>query len=222
MSSGGLNHSMLWIILGIIISYLIGSIPTAYIAGRILKGIDIRKTGSGNVGATNALRVLGKKAGISVLLIDILKGVFAVIVAGDYILTKGISDTGGILRIVMGLSCISGHNWTIFLNFKGGKGVAASLGVLIGLSFKIAGFSLILGLVMLTWLIAFICVRIVSVSSVLSAVSLPVFMVIFKQSRILIFFSLIMAFFIVFRHRSNLKRVIQGKEPQLSFKRTRQ
>lgn len=219
MSSGVLNHSMVWIILGIIISYLIGSIPTAYIAGKILKGIDIRKAGSGNVGATNALRVLGKKAGISVLLIDILKGVFAVILVGDYILSQGITDTGGMLRIILGLSCISGHNWTIFLNFKGGKGVAASLGVLIGLAFKIEGFGLILGLVILTWLITFSCVRIVSVASVLAGIALPVFMILFKHSKILVFFSVIMAIFIIFRHRSNLKRVIQGKELPLSFKK---
>ncbi len=96
MFSGALNHSMVWIILGIIISYLIGSIPTAYIAGKILKGIDIRKAGSGNVGATNALRVLGKRAGISVLLVDILKGVLAVILIGDYILSQ-VSGTEKVL-----------------------------------------------------------------------------------------------------------------------------
>src|SRR3989338_6731967 len=122
MSGGDLRRSMPWIILGICISYFIGSLPTAYIFGRVLKGIDIRKFGSGNVGATNALRVLGKPAGIAVLVLDIFKGVVAVLFLGNIIATRitGIPDVT--LRVLLGFSCISGHNWTIFLRFKGGKG----------------------------------------------------------------------------------------------------
>jgi glycerol-3-phosphate acyltransferase PlsY len=208
---------MPWIILGIIISYFIGSIPTAFIFGRISKGIDIRQYGSGNVGATNALRVLGKGPGIMVLILDILKGLVAVLFLGNFVLAKakmvGIPDE--ILRTLLGLSCISGHNWTIFLRFKGGKGVATTLGVLLGLAVKISGLKIVLGLVVLTWIFMFLIIRIVSLASVICGISLPIYMVLFKQSNFLIFFGMLLAMFIVLRHRSNIKRVLQGKERRL-------
>lgn len=212
---------MLLITLGITISYLIGSIPTAYIFGRILKGIDIRKFGSGNVGATNALRVLGRPAGIAVLILDIFKGFSVVFFLGDFIASKvalGISVET--LRIILGLACICGHNWTIFLNFKGGKGVATTLGVLSGLTLKIAGLKAVLGLLILTWLAVFIITRIVSVASVLTALALPIYTFIFKQSNALMLFSVILSAFIILRHKSNLKRVFEGKESRFSFKKT--
>ncbi len=206
---------MLWIILGILISYLIGSIPTAYIFGRVLKGIDIRKFGSGNVGATNALRVLGKPAGITVLVLDILKGFVVVFFLGNSIVTRitGISDITA--RVLLGFCCIFGHNWTIFLKFKGGKGMATTLGVLLGLAVKVAGLKLIFVLLILTWLIVFVITRIVSLASILSGVSLPAYMFLFKQPRILIYSSVLLSAFIILRHKSNLKRLFQGKEPRL-------
>ncbi|MFA5410625.1 MAG: glycerol-3-phosphate 1-O-acyltransferase PlsY [Candidatus Omnitrophota bacterium] len=214
---------MLWIILAIATSYLLGSIPTAYIFGRLLKGVDIRKFGSGNVGATNALRLLGKRAGLAVLSLDMLKGILAVIFVADYALSKSALLSGDLLRAILGASCIFGHNWTIFLNFKGGKGVAATFGVLIGLAFKISGFNIILALVILVWLITFIIIRIVSLSSLLAGIALPVFMLLFRDSRNfsngLVFFSLLITVFIFLRHRSNLKRLLRGKEPRLSFKK---
>jgi len=112
----------------IIISYLIGSIPTAYIFGRLLKGIDIRKFGSGNVGATNVLRVLGRAPAIIVLLLDIFKGFLAVVFVADFIALGCQSIPPETLRIILGFSCIAGHNWTVFLGLKGGKGVASTLG----------------------------------------------------------------------------------------------
>jgi len=206
---------MLWIILGILISYLIGSIPTAYIFGRALKRIDIRKFGSGNVGATNALRVLGKPAGIVVLVLDILKGFVTVFFLGNIIVARitGISDIT--TRVLLGLSCICGHNWTIFLKFKGGKGMATTLGVLLGLTVKVAGLKLIFALVILTWLVVFIITRIVSLASILSGITLPVYMFLFKQPRILICSSVLLSMFIILRHKSNLKRIFEGKEPRL-------
>ena len=211
---------MQWIILAILISYLIGSIPTAYIFGRVLKGIDIRKFGSGNVGATNAFRVLGKTAGILVLLLDVLKGVLPVVFVGDYYSLKSTIVPQDSLLIILALSCITGHNFTLFLRFKGGKGVATTFGVLIGLSFRIQGFGIILGLVILTWLATFIVMRMVSLASVLAGIAIPVFMILFKHSPGVIFFGILVAVFIILRHRSNLKRVFQGKEPRLSFKKS--
>ena len=208
---------MLRIVLVTIISYLIGSIPTAYIFGRWLKGIDIRQYGSGNVGATNALRVLGKGPGIAVLLLDVIKGLVAVLFLGG-LLEPEINLIGSQARyIILGLACISGHNWTVFLSFKGGKGVATTLGVLAGLAIKISGLKLILGLMLLTWLAVFLIARIVSLASVIAAVSFPIYMLLFKQSRALFFTSLIFTAFILLRHKSNLKRIFQGKEPRLKF-----
>lgn len=206
---------MLWILLGIISSYLAGSIPTAYIFGRALKGVDIRKFGSGNVGATNALRLLGRRAGAAVLILDIFKGVLAVFVLGNLFGPGNRLISDELFRIIMGVACICGHNWTVFLRFKGGKGVATTFGVLIGLSMKISGFGVVLGLLILTWLITFSISRIVSVSSVVSAVSLPVYAIIFRQSAVVVFLAFLLFFFIILRHKSNLKRLFQGKEPRL-------
>lgn len=211
---------MAWIIIALLSSYLIGSVPFAYIFGRLLKGIDIRKFGSGNVGATNAMRVLGRGPGISILFLDILKGYVAVTLLADFLILRIPNLSEQALRVILGLSCIIGHSWTVFLGFKGGKGVATTLGVLLGLAVKIGGLKLVLGLIILTWLIFFMVTRIVSVASVLAAISMPVYMVLFKESNILIFTSLISCIFIILRHTSNLKRIIQGKEPRLTFKKS--
>ena len=115
------------LICAIILSYLIGSIPTAYIFGRIVKGVDIRKHGSGNVGATNAFRVLGAGFGITVLLLDALKGLVCVVNISDFILSRGLGLNPLMLRVILGLTAVAGHSWTVFLNFKGGKGMAVTL-----------------------------------------------------------------------------------------------
>jgi glycerol-3-phosphate acyltransferase PlsY len=206
---------MLWIILGLFISYLIGSVPTAYIFVRILKGQDIRTLGSGNVGATNALRVLGKPLGVTILALDILKGFIAVVIVGDWVAAQGGIVSGEALRILLGLACVSGHNWTVFLRFKGGKGIAATFGSLLGLAFKIYGLRLVLGLVVLVWVAVFLASRIVSLSSVLAGISLPVFTALLRQSGVLIAASLVLAVFVIVRHRSNLERIFQGKERSL-------
>ncbi len=207
---------MPWIILGILISYIIGSFPTAYIFGRWLKGIDIRKFGSGNVGATNALRILGRGPGITVLVLDVLKGFIAVFFLGNLITVKISGISNETLRIILGLSCISGHNWTIFLKFKGGKGVATTFGVLLALATQIGTLKIILGLLVLTWLITFFTTRVVSLASVLTGIALPVYVIIFKQSPILIFSSILLCLFILLRHKSNLKKIFQGKESRLT------
>ena len=140
------------VLAGITISYLLGSIPIAYILGRITKGIDIRKLGSGNVGATNAFRILGPTSGIIVLILDILKGIISVtLVAGYFLSYWNASEI--ILRILFGLVCICGHNWTLFLRFKGGKGVATTIGVLAGLGIGVVELRLILVLVILVCIV---------------------------------------------------------------------
>ena len=202
---------------GIIISYLLGSIPFAYLLGRILKGIDIRKFGSGNVGATNAFRVLGPSWGIIVLILDTLKGVISVTWVANFFLIYW-DHSGIVLRIIFGIACICGHNWTLFLRFKGGKGVATSLGVLAGLGVAVIELRFILFLVFLVWLVTFLILRFVSVASVLSAISLPIFMLIFHQSKELLILSIVLAIFIIIRHKKNLLGLLRGQERPLFFK----
>jgi glycerol-3-phosphate acyltransferase PlsY len=209
------------LILGIVISYLIGSIPTAYILGRLLKGIDIRNFGSRNVGATNALRVLGKGPGIAVLVLDMLKGFISVVFLGNIIAAKITFIAQDTLLVILGISCICGHNWTIFLRFKGGKGIATTFGVLAGLAIKIRGLELIFALVVITWLAIFLIARIVSLASILSGIALAVYMMLFNQPLVLKTASIILCAFIILRHRSNLKRIFQGKEPRLTVKSTK-
>ncbi len=222
---------MLWIILVLIISYFIGSIPTAYIFGWVIKGVDIRKFGSGNIGATNALRLLGKGWGVVILALDILKGFLPVIFLGDFLvkelnLTQAPYNPAGIftgqaqnLFIIIGLSCICGHNWTIFLRFKGGKGVATTLGVLLGLAVKITGLKVVLGLTVLVWFTSFFIVRIISLSSILAALSFPLFTILFRQSAIVISVGILLTIFIILRHKSNIKRLLEGKEKRISFRK---
>ena len=208
---------MLWTTAALLVSYLLGSIPTAYLFGKGLKGIDIRKIGSGNVGATNAMRALGRGPGITVLLLDILKGFIAVLFLGNYFVNKPVLLHGQNLRILMGLCCICGHNWTIFLQFKGGKGIATSFGVLLALSMKIAGLGVVMGLLILTWLVIFIISRIVSLASIASAIALPIFCFFFKQPMPLFWLSLLLSVFVIIRHKANLARIFKGEEPRLKF-----
>jgi len=211
---------MLLTIIALLASYLIGSIPTAYLFGRMLKGIDIRQAGSGNVGATNALRVLGKGAGIAVLLLDIFKGFAVVVFLGSYFADKPVWLPKQNLCILMGLCCICGHNWTIFLQFKGGKGIATTFGVLLGLGLIVTGLNLVIGLLILVWFLVFFSFRMVSLASICSAVAFPVFTYLLKQSGMLICLSLLLSIFVVIRHKANLIRILQGKEPRLYFKKS--
>jgi len=211
----------MWIIIGLIISYFIGSIPTAYIFGRVLKGIDIRKFGSGNVGATNALRVLGKGPGVLVLLIDIVKGLIVTVFVADFIIGRpGFTLTAEATRLLLGFVCVCGHNWTVFLRLKGGKGVATTLGVLLGLALKLTGFSIVMLLVVMTWFVMFFALRIVSLASVVSGISLPVYTFCFRQSPPLFYASIFIAILVILRHKSNIQRILHGKESRLSFKKS--
>lgn len=211
---------MLWIILASIISYLIGSIPTAYILGKILKGKDLRQFGSHNVGATNAFRVLGRGIGITVLFIDIIKGIIPVVFIGNYLISKNTYLSDEIIIVILGIASFCGHNWTIFLNFKGGKGVAVTFGILIGLGMQYSGLRLIFGAVLGVWILSFLISRMVSLASLLSSLALPVFMFLFKQKQELMMMSIVLSIFIIFRHQSNIKRILTGKESRLTFRRS--
>ena len=202
------------LVIASIVSYLIGSIPTAYIFGKFYKGIDIRQHGSGNVGATNVFRVLGKEAGTIVLVLDILKGLIAVTLVADLF---GITEI--IQRVILAVCVVSGHNWTIFLKFKGGKGIATSFGVLIGLTLKITIIRPVLFWTMVVWIVCFLITRFVSLASIVAATALPVIMVVTHQPFELICLGILFCIFVVLRHRPNIKRLLSGQEHRVSFRK---
>ena len=191
------------------VSYLIGAIPTAFIFGKFLKGIDIRQHGSGNVGATNAFRVLGKGWGTTVLLLDILKGILPVVCVAGFLAPNVIG------RITASLAAVSGHNWTCFLNFKGGKGIATTLGVMIGLTIAIPEVRWPVALCVLAWLVCFAITAYVSVSSMIAAVVLPIVMLIFSAPTPVVLLSILFCVFVVFRHKPNIHRFLNGQEPKV-------
>lgn len=199
--------NILPIIVSAIAAYLLGAIPTAYIFGRLLKGLDIRQHGSGNMGATNAFRVLGKGPGIAVLLIDIVKGIIPVAVISPAL---GVADPLGL--VIVGLIAVAGHNWTCFLQFKGGKGIATSLGVLIGLTLEISGLRPVLLGTVGVWLVLFLAFGYVSLASLAAAIALPIFAIMCNAPFAVISLAIFLCVFIVLRHRSNLGRLLKGQE----------
>ena len=200
------------IVISIIAAYLIGSIPTGLICGRLLKGIDIRDYGSGNIGATNVFRVVGKLPGIIVLIIDILKG-FVPVVMFPY--TTGISVSEGLFKVLISAAVISGHNWTVFANFKGGKGIATGAGVFLAISPFSTGITLVLFCIIIA------LTKYISLGSICSAVVLPILLLLFKSPLEYTLFGLIMGLIVIYRHKENIKRLIKGTENRISFKRKR-
>jgi glycerol-3-phosphate acyltransferase PlsY len=198
--------------LGVIISYLIGAIPAGYIAGKFLKGIDIRAHGSGNVGATNVLRVVGKLPALLVLSFDVFKGFFVVYFLSSF-LGNYIADYNMIaIRSVLGLFVIAGHIWPVFLGFKGGKGVATSIGVFFALDARISL------LILICWGIVLMITRYVSISSIIASLISPVLFLVFSRGLEIILFSSIIAFIIAYKHKENIKRLIEGTEKKIGEK----
>lgn len=208
----------------LILAYLLGSIPTGYLAGKLLKGIDIRQEGSGSTGATNVLRTLGKVPAIVVLLIDILKGV-AAIAAVNFAFThlpgwlyysKIIGLNFEIWQPIMvtlaGLLALLGHSKSIWLNFTGGKSVATSLGILLAMNWMV-GLST-LGV----FAISIAITRIVSVSSIAGAIAVMALMVVFKQPLPYCLFAIAGGTYVIWRHRTNIQRLLAGTEPKLGQK----
>ncbi len=192
-------------------SYLAGSIPFGFLAGRC-KGVDIRTLGSGNIGATNVLRVLGRKWGIPVFLCDAAKGFFAVYLSMRIARHCGLfSPSPELIGIVAAVCCIIGHNFPCWLRFKGGKGVATSAGVLIGL------MPLQALIVIMVWAIVFFSTRYVSLASLMAALSLPLALLIALSpsdaARSPLFhFALLISALVFWRHRANIQRLVAGTE----------
>ena len=198
-----------------LVGYLFGSLPTGHLVGRFL-GVDISKHGSGNIGATNVLRVLGRRWGYFVFFIDTLKGFLAVRAAFYLVQIAKIGvERIELVGILAAVTCILGHTFPIWLRFRGGKGVATSAGALLGL------MPAAIVAIFFVWLIIFQLTRYVSLASIGAAVALPVVVgiLILRKSvtdAALLYFSVIIAGVVIWRHRSNLKRLINGTERRFS------
>lgn len=194
------------VIIVLLIGYAIGNFATSYILGKVFKKTDIRKHGSGNAGATNALRVFGVKLAAATFAIDALKGVLAVII--------GNSILGPLGGLIGGVSVVIGHNWPVVLRFKGGKGIASTIGVVTTINYQIALICVIVGLIIV------FKTRYVSLGSITAISLLPILSVILVKPFDLNFFifSLVLAAMAIFRHRSNIKRLINGNELKLGQK----
>ncbi len=197
------------LILTIIISYLLGSIPTSYIFGKIFKGVDIREHGSGNVGATNVYRVIGKLPGLIVLALDIVKGLLPVTLFSAYLLNRGVNTDRETLQVLMGAAVIAGHIWPIFLRFKGGKGVATAAGVILGIDARILIFALIV------WITIFVITHYISASSVTSALSVPIIFALFGASAKVVIFAAAISLVIISSHKPNIQRLLRGEEKKI-------
>ena len=193
-----LLSSLLLLALG----YLLGSMPNGYLAGRWLKGIDLRDCGSGSTGATNVLRNVGKGPALVVFLLDVGKGALAVLLAKSF----GLNDW---VQVLAGLAALAGHIWPVWLGWKGGKAVATGLGMFLGLAWPVglACFGLFMAVISIS--------RIVSLSSVVAAIGLPVLMLISGGSSAYVVVSLVASLLVLWRHRSNIKRLLAGTEPKI-------
>ncbi len=193
-----------------VIGYLIGSINTSIIVGKIA-GVDIRKKGSGNAGATNALRTMGKKAAIIVALGDVLKGITACLIG--MFLTGEVENIGNPGLMAGGVSAVIGHNWPLYFGFKGGKGILTSLAVVFMMDWRMA--LLLLGV----FIIVVAVTRYVSLGSIIAAALIPVVALIppLRHSGIFFAFALVLAVLAVARHGSNIARLVKGTENKFSF-----
>ena len=193
-------------------AYLLGSIPTGFLVAKA-KGIDIRSVGSGNIGATNAMRVLGKPAGISVLLADAAKGFAAVWLASLLFESNQAGDLQT-LRVVAGICAVLGHNYTCWLKFKGGKGIATTAGVYIAL----APLPLLIALVV--FILAVLVTRYISVGSIAAAIALPVAVWIMKPQNLLLgIVTTALGALAIYKHKGNIQRLMAGTENRFGKKK---
>lgn len=204
----------------VLISYLLGSIPSGFLAGKA-RGIDIRQTGSGNIGATNVFRILGKQAGTAVLLTDALKGWLAVSVVAELIalglgppLTTLETAPGRHgLQLAAGIAAILGHNYTCWLRFKGGKGIATTAGVLI--AWLPLPFLVVLGV----WIVVFALGRYVSLASIAAALALPFATWWLNGRASMIIVTTLLSALAIYKHRSNITRLLNGTESRFGRKK---
>jgi len=190
----------------IVTCYLLGSIPFGYIVGKLSKKIDIREFGSGNIGATNVFRILGPSLASLVLLGDLGKGILSIY------LVRFFNIDNLLIFTIAGLAVICGHDWSLFLGFKGGKGIATTFGVVFALNPMISILALII------WGIVLITTRYVSLSSIFAIISIFIFTILFKQPYEYIIFSAIILILGIFNHKENIERLRSKKERKIGEK----
>ena len=202
-----------------IIAYLIGSINFSVIFSKKMAGFDVREKGSGNAGTTNMLRSVGKKAAAITLICDILKGVVAILIA-MFIAWAFKVENASLLVQIAGIAVVLGHTFPIFFGFKGGKGVATALGVLLMTNWQIGLICLVFGVVLIA------LTRMVSLGACAAAVLFPVLTLFINEHYIVsqgssyLIYSIILAVIVLFNHRSNIQRILSGKENKISFKKS--
>ena len=204
-----------------VIAYLIGSINFSIILSKKMAGFDIREKGSGNAGTTNMLRAVGKKAAVITLICDILKGVVSILIA--VLAGKIVKNLDNALLVQLaGIFVIIGHTFPVFFKFKGGKGIATALGVLLMINWQIGLICLIFALVLMA------LTKMVSVGSIAAAILFPILVAFIDQNYIVqtsnsnwsyLVFSIIVALLVIFNHRANVQRILNGTENRLSFKK---
>ncbi|ELR69836.1 Acyl-phosphate:glycerol-3-phosphate O-acyltransferase PlsY [Fulvivirga imtechensis AK7] len=196
---------------GILLAYLLGSIPTAVWFGKALHGIDVREHGSGNPGATNTFRVLGKRAGTIVMLGDVIKGMAATSLAVILMNMEFIEEQNLVtFKLIMGVVAVTGHIFSVFINFKGGKGVATLLGMMIAIHYEVALLCIVV------FLITLIVSKYVSLASIIGALSFPALLLLvprFKTNEpLLVIFGFFLFVVIVWTHHKNIRRMMEGEE----------
>ena len=201
-----------------IISYLIGSINFSVILSKKMAGFDVREKGSGNAGMTNMLRTVGKKAALITLICDVLKGVIAILIAIAAGAISGVENKSILIQIA-GVAVVIGHTFPIFFGFKGGKGVATSLGILLMTNWQIGLICLVFALVLM------VLTQMVSLGSCAAAVLYPVLTLFINENFIVsegsgyFIYSVILAAIVLFNHRSNIQRMLNGTENKISLKK---
>ncbi|MEI7634920.1 MAG: glycerol-3-phosphate 1-O-acyltransferase PlsY [bacterium] len=193
----------MWIILAILLAYIFGSIPTGLIIGRHFCGIDLREHGSGNFGATNAVRCLGKILGLTILLLDVLKGLAPVAILPAMF---GVTAPSAFQSLLVGAAAICGHVFSCFVNFRGGKGVATTLGVFIAIAPVETLITVVVGVVIIA------LTGYVSAASVTGAILLPVLLYYYKQSALVLVMALVISIIVLVRHKGNIERLMAGNE----------
>ncbi len=202
-------------IIGVVLAYLLGSLPSSVWLGQAYHGIDVRNFGSGNAGATNTFRVLGKKAGILVMAMDIFKGLTAVTLATVWMQLGLIAETQIVLfKLIFGISAVIGHIFPIYVGFKGGKGVATLLGMVLSIN------PLVAGICVAVFLIALLVTKYISLGSILGTLTFPVMLLITDiepNDVILIIFGFTFFMVVLFTHKKNVRRILNGTENKTNF-----
>jgi len=195
-------------------AYIVGSFPTSYIVTKSIKGTDIRKAGSGNAGATNVLRTVGRLPALITLIVDMFKGALAVTIVGDFFYGYGIDLNYDFYRGLLALIVVSGHIWSVFLHFKGGKGVATTIGAAFALAPNVLWPSIAL------WIAVFMLSGYVSLASIFALVAFPIIAVLLNTQIYIVMFSIVICGLSIYKHKDNIERLLKRQESKIKISKS--